>query len=1624
MLAIITAISNRFPSYIYLGKLKTNYSTLFYAERQSVLPTTIHHIPEHINAIATLFSSYKITKQPAVSGAAARNSGSNTTVLNKSKYKAGPKSMHMSRKRNAMSERRKHSTNSPQSVSNSQSPTTRNHSTSPASLRANSPVIIAPETAADPKLNMKCAVIMQENENVINYKRQQVAFINELLEKQREMQRQRALKRQEFQNILKQKREEGKRLMAEISQIKKQQAAAHEKILKTQTHQPKQSPTLLNRKRLLVRERNITFKTKTKVRSRSTTPNRTNNLENVAETAGEGIDTASAAIIQTMIGDTFELATEAMPLSDGANRTSVALKSIKATQMQDKKSTTSIRSTTGASNGEANTLTNSTKCRVPSTSSNTLTKLNAIEQVNSALQLTEENSNEKQNADTSSKAIKTNITAISTQTMKSLQEAEELTGMEIPSAVLPLTSKTSFKPENPKIPALLALATTTPYKRCARSMTPTRGDYDTTKQSELHTKRITDNLLVNCSSPLSTPTTSRTRLQRAPSLSPSIFMNRNRVEVRRSMQDPTSNTDFTTNSTSWLLNASPRTFSKTLKVRLKRLQHINMLPTTANSPEKETNDKISMPASVMPTLLSEHEARTTHTVANALNENIGIATQESQIKNNKRKRVQLLKQQLKKELHELGKSFVRPVDAKTENTLRLLSSKDIACSQATQTAEERINKGARRKHAKKVQQNSKKLKRLEKVNNDQHTNKMQTDLTINDSPSDNAVGCDSKDAKTAKSDVGDDLQCDRNQETKEIIGETLANVNNDLCPSSRQITIESSETVVEQALGQHSENNAKHQQFSIEPSNSDKNAIEDIEIATAQKEPASNNSMSINCDNVMDKKHKRTHKHGAIVTQVVDVTPGRHVNDNLLSDLLLVAAANNSAVLNSNDVLNTTASLAFIEPPAAELPIPRKITETCTKPTVEPTSVVKPNNLLPEIPNGASDKTHVEIADEMAVAVSGLAMLANRPLTTINTENCKNAPEFQNENVDTIFPKKMSSESISSDMQCVAEPTTVIGLLNDTRNHTITTIDAHATTDETKQRVVEIPNDIVALPNDKGDITDGEESSSDCLLSQLSKRVHKMSDLESIVDATTVHVIKDATMTLMSFEATPTLPAYLLNGESRDVPTPPAIATPAPTPAPTPTPTADLYAETEQPKSEPTPPLPELMIKENAHAPTPIDPIIKEHLTTPNDSTDAMVAVKVPEPAQENMSSLADAPLQAQQAIINTDEGLSNNHLSAPLTQEQQQFELEVNSPAPASAISTSDHEVSSTQEIVYTPTKRSNANTLNSTAGMSIPTPNEEEAAMLVQNSQIDTTHHLPESSYYMRKRARKFSDEFTLSENKNENSAKDIMKQRRKTFSSESCLPAQFSSNLTTFTKNNNELTNSSATAGTSNGINNGGQNSGGSSPSTTTEPVTKHAPARRRNHQQKRNNSQSPLTARSRAGGSAGELNGSFVYSCSRLQPTNVDMADVEHCVVLPASAVVPPVNLGNIARTYSKNNIAQIKVFVPPEVEMCLENADAEKDATVATTTSKRGRPKGGIINRSRKQTKDETAEKVKAKKTATNITKTKTMQSSNKRDTAADSRPKPADSKSSKSTTSTKTPTRSKHVERASNRKRK
>uniref|UniRef100_A0A0K8VEA3 Uncharacterized protein n=1 Tax=Bactrocera latifrons TaxID=174628 RepID=A0A0K8VEA3_BACLA len=1187
--------------------------------------------------------------------------------------------------------------------------------------------------------------------------------------------------------------------------------------------------------------------------------------------------------------------------------------------------------------------------------------------------------------------------------------------MEISGAVVPTTSKTSFK-EKPKIPAPLALATTPPYTRCARSMTPTRGVYNMTKQSEMHTERTTDNLLINCSSPLSTPTSSKTRLQRAPSLSPSIFMNRNRVEVRRSMQDPTSNTDFpTTGLPSWLLNVSPRSFTKTLKVRLKRLQHSSTNSTSEKSPEKETSDRISMPTSAKPTLLKERVANATYTVANALIENTGTATPESQIENNKHERVQLLKQKLKKELYEMGESFVRPVDTKDKN-IHLKSAKDIAYNQGTQTAEGRISKGSRRKHTKKTQQSNKKLKVL-KVNIEKHTNKVQSDLRTNESPCDNAADCDSKNAKPAKADVEDGLQCDRTEETKELVGFTLAIDNNELCHKGSTLPIESSELLADKMRGLHSENTAKQKQFSPEPSKNDKHASKDVKIINERKGPNSNNSMNVDCDNVNNKKHKRTHKHGAIVTQVVDVTPGRHVKDNLLSDLLLVAATNQSTVLNANNVLNTASNLAIIEPPAAELPLLGKVVESSAKRSVGPAAFDKSNNLMPE---GINDKTHIEISEEMAVAVSGLTMLANRPITTANSETCKNTTEFRLENVDLILPKKTSNESISSDLQCMAEPTIAIGLINDTQSHAMTSVDAYAAIDEQKKRVVETSNDIIVKPNDTGGVSGGEESNSDCLLLQLSKRVHKMSDLESIVDATTVHVIKDATMTLMSFEATPTLPAYLLNGESRDVPTPPAISTPAPTPAPTPT--ADLAPEAEQPKSAPisipTPALPEIMIKENAHAPSPIDLIIRDEFTKPNDSTEATVSVKVSQPAQKHMISLADAPLQAQQEPIVIGEGLSNNSLSPP---QEQQLEVEANSPAPASAISTSDHEVSSTQEIVYTPTKRSNANTLNTTAGMSIPLPNEEEAAMWVQNSQIDTTHHLTESSYYMRKRARKFSDEFTLPENKNESSAKDIIKQRRKTFSSESSLAIQFPSNATSFTKNIRELTNSSATAGAGSGINNGGQNSGGSSPSTTTEPTAKHAPPRRRNHIQKRNNSQSPLTARSRAGSSIGELNSSFVYSCSRLQPTNVDMVDVERCVVLPASAVVPPVNLGNISRTYSKNNMSQIKVFVPPDVEMCLEKEDTEKDAFIATTTSKRGRPKGSVKNRSRKEPKLESPEKVKAKKAAANLTKTKAMQSKNKRDNA-DSRPKLIDC-SSKSTT-TKAPTRTKHVERAPNRKRK
>ncbi|XP_036326232.1 uncharacterized protein LOC118739157 [Rhagoletis pomonella] len=514
-----------------------------------------------------------------------------------------------------------------------------------------------------------------------------------------------------------------------------------------------------------------------------------------------------------------------------------------------------------------------------------------------------------------------------------------------------------------------------------------------------------------------------------------------------------------------------------------------------------------------------------------------------------------------------------------------------------------------------------------------------------------------------------------------------------------------------------------------------------------------------------------------------------------------------------------------------------------------------------------------------------------------------------------------------------------------------------------------------------------------------------MSDLESIVEPTTVHVIKGATMTLMSFEATPTLPTYLLNGESRDVPTPPAVAISAPTPLPIPN--ADVSPDTDEQRHTAAPTT--ALIAEPAKIELPLAPSTqnsKERMAAelPQPDSLAIASVPVKEPEQVSVKDLPSvaAPVLAEQDVGKFSDRSSRQSSTPPL-QLGQQFQDAMNSPPSANAISiSSDHEVSSTQELVFTPEKRSNSNTLNKSADVSTATI-VEETAMVVQNSQIDTTHHLPENSYHMRRRTRKFSDESILHENRNDDPANNVPQRRRKTFPSESTLHVQFTSN-TISAPNVNTLTSSIATSGASVGLNSGGGGvggvggvgggSGGSSPSTTTEPVTKPAQTRRRKHTQKRNISQLPLSARSRGGrgvGSASESNGTFVFGCSRLQTSKVHLSDVEPCVVLPASAVVPPVNLGNIAHTYSKDSMAQIKVFVPPAVDMCMENEGAEKKVTLkaskisgseATTTCRRGRPPGSLNKCSKKPKLIESAEKTKARKTAVNLSKPKTARTVN------------------------------------------
>ncbi|CAD7005527.1 unnamed protein product [Ceratitis capitata] len=1501
---------------------------------------------KHINAIATLFSSYKINKPAPISGAPVGPSGSNTTLENKPKNKAGPKSMHISRKANTTLGPRRLGTNSPQSVANSLSPM-RNQSSSPVTTeRTNSPVTIAPEIAADQKLSKKCVVILQENEEVIKYKRQEVAFINSLLEKQREMQRERALKRQEFQNILKQKRDEGKRLMAEIAEIKRQQAEANEAQQVQKRSHPmlqQQSSTLLNRKRLLVKERNVKFNTKPKVRSRSTTPNRKpNESEDEVDRAENEAEINGIDATQGVIGVAFDLvANNKTPIETAAEEVSAVEKDTKITETQNKKLNSAKRLYAEASNTKISSLkvqNQSTKASSQDVQTNT------------------EMHNEL--------AITTTHTLIKAQTTS----VKDVTFM--PEEIS--TTNNTILTGKPKLNAPSTLPIRIEHTRYARSMTPMNSVEAPTAAPSVQT--VENDLPSKANFSFSSPLTSRPRLARAPSLSPSIFSRRNRVKVRRSMQDPSSNTDFPTNAVSWLSNASTRT--KAVKVRLKRLQHFNINATPPSSPEKVHTDKApkSMrPASAMPAFFEVHETNATPTEVLTHPENPLEAVA------NKNERVQSFKGKGEEKLLEMDEKYGVNVRKTVENVLLVAPNQVSPSRPSLKTVQTRVNKGVRRKPQRKIQQGSKKLKLTEKLNN-----------------------LDNNSATLTNTDESaEKVQCASKKETKgKVVDSAIAG-----CAKTSQDMGNPSEAEVTN-VQQPEENGEKQQEIVLEVQNEMHTPMDVVVVSVCEesiaKGPMENASMEIDCT---DSKTKRNPTHGAVVTQVVDVTPGRHIKKRVLGDLLLATNTPKSTQFASNEVFNTELNLTCTEKSSADLELPEKVIEACTPPINSDTlSIVNPNSTIPPPP------------------IDTGCQVINEDTTNVNKF------ELQNVNDDTPPPtslalpkasKPVSSESILCNMQFDVDPTTAIGLQNNMHeNNEITPNESGKTTENAMPTTAADQNVLDSLPNAGARcLTEDEESSSDCLLSQLSERVQKMKELESIVDATTVHVIKEATMTLMSFEVAPTLPAYLLNGESRDVPTPPAISTRAPTP------TGKNDAAAEIGPIEPTatskPVLIESLVKEMPQTSQTADAKVLTQKSVPkpkNDSTNAIVPLQEAEIVTDNT-----IPLVAPEVQVKFDERLSSNHLSPPLSQEQQIAEI-INSPTPASAISTSDHEVSSTQEIVYASSKRSNANAVNKSVDLPFSASIEEEAAMVVQNSQIDTTHHLPENSYYMRKRSRKFSDEFTMCENRIENvNNKDALRQRRKTFSSESCLSAaQFVTNNAIFPIHANTLTVGSATAAsTSTNLSSVGGNSGGSSPSTTTEPVIKPPPARRRNHTHtKRNNSQSPLSARSRmAAGDAGELNGSFVYNCSHLQSPKANIADVERCVVLPASAVVPPVNLGNISRTYSKNNMAQIKVFVPPDAEMCLQNEDGEKDSYVATTTSKRGRSVSAV-NRNRNK-------KPNIPNTAPNKSKGKTPVSGSKKRNTVNNAQKPENTKSSKATAVAKAPTtRAKNVERTSNKKRK
>ncbi|XP_067646702.1 uncharacterized protein [Eurosta solidaginis] len=1101
---------------------------------------------EHINAITTLFSGYKITKPPTplVNKIDIPQLNAPTTAAIR------PKAAHNSRKfMNAPPpllpplDTWRHVTNSPQSVCSLRSPPPRQHTSSPESMRSESPVYIPAELAEDPKLRKKCQVLMEENEHVIEYQRKEAAFINELLEKQREMQRQRALKRQEFQNLAKQKLMEDKRLMAEITEVKRQRDEMSKQIVGVeelesqkpqagQQQQPQSSP-LLKRKRMLVKERKVQHNTKTKRKSNT-------RIKANDEQTGEAINNTNENALEK-------------------NEKKNATVRVKAKDINTVTDNATVRSVTAvdenlitAEKDQDNKLPTRILRRRMSVA---IVSKEAVERkVRSSPRRREANlensENKKLNAtNTSNKTV--NLNQLSTST---IAETNAVTSTKV---TIEAASEKGIS-EKTKLSTPTIVAGRILRKRGTRSMTPT----SSTAEQLLP---LNQDASFTCASPKS----SRIGVKHRPSAASTpnksattSTTNRKRIDVRSSMRDPCSNTEFPSSATSWLLNVSPHTLTKTVRVRLKRLQDSNMKNSALNnSNEKVTKDISSRlrSASAIPFMLSEQENHELRPLDVTAPQPMLKPTQSN--KSDIRESFELLKKHLEAQLLEMDKKYdgnVKEVIKKVQENTKSMEMHGNKLGEATalSTVELRTKKGLRRRAARKQASPCKNIKISENMN---IFEKVLENIGnyINDDTN-KASNANSKNAESEEAHFENAMKLDNIQ--KQITAH-ITNI-------QRIDNLNTENTNVEKRI----ESTAMTESEACEgPQQRMPVASLKIKKSAAVSSVRKDFNFNIDSSNIIGEKLRSRTKHDAVVTQVVDVTPRRF--DGILSTTSVAAAAavvvpttaltevvNSELVIENSTANEVTVNICSL----STIPMDTLSTELCTKDNMNTPPLTKPNNL----DNITEQNTQIEISNEMRAAAASLTMMANK-FTKVNTAPENNATnELQNQNngggdalqpveENTISNKILPNGTVSSNITNVVKSPLVINITNDVESRAITS----------PPPVPAIGGDAVYQPQYEPisppiATEDGPSCCSSAIEDYNSESMSQLENLKKLPNLLKPvhHVVKDSILTLLNFDFTPTLPTYLLSGESRDVPTP--------VPTPLPSIIGSLPAEAEQHQHE------------------------------------------------------------------------------------------------------------------------------------------------------------------------------------------------------------------------------------------------------------------------------------------------------------------------------------------------------------------------------------------------------------------------------------------------------------------------